>query len=247
MRVEKNNHVIQNLDDWLRFAPPKQGERHWKGKRSAKELARWWTEQPERASQTLCDLLASKLGSVRLVSAEPERVIRIDKFRGESPNRDLVIQAVSAQGSVCIHVEAKADEVFDSTIGAYYDTKSGTRSKVPLRIENLLRSVFLSEELTPALRGLRYQLLNGVYGAVIDAERSGARAAVFVVHCFHSEGLSKKKVEQNRADWDDFLVALLGSNFTTASKEHLHGPVSIQGEAGNAIPLYLGQLMTRLV
>ncbi len=83
-----------SVDDWLDKAPPKQGARHWKDYRSAKELAKAWFRTPtatapeELVSFLRCSFPGAK---VLLTDAFPEFVIPLDRYGGEHRNADLVV------------------------------------------------------------------------------------------------------------------------------------------------------------
>ena len=42
IKFHKDDSEIRSVDDWFLCAPPKEGEKHWKDGRSAKELAKRW-------------------------------------------------------------------------------------------------------------------------------------------------------------------------------------------------------------
>lgn len=53
-------HPIRSLEEWLQYAPPAKGEKHWKDGRSAKELAKaWMTYNGPSMPSELMDLLGT--------------------------------------------------------------------------------------------------------------------------------------------------------------------------------------------
>ncbi|WMT42627.1 hypothetical protein RE628_10075 [Paenibacillus sp. D2_2] len=85
---------IESLDDWLAYSPPAKGELHWKDGRSAKELAKAWlrTGKPSIPDE-LQDLLNSHHDTKGFTweQATPEVVTKLDDFRGNGRNHDMII------------------------------------------------------------------------------------------------------------------------------------------------------------
>ena len=227
-------------------APPKRGAMQWKDKRSAKELARYWTAAPlADAIRPIENMLGASFGEISFEEAWPEQKIYIDSFPGEQRNCDLVIQAISSVvGKIRIHVEAKSDERFgDDVIGPYYDKMLRVQgSNLPSRMKNLVSAVF-GCDLTNDIRALRYQLLHSTYAACLDAESARAKAAIFLVHEFSSSRASKSKMDDNAADWNLFLSLLLKSRYVPFQSEYVYGPVQLPF---CSIPLYVGKWTTDL-
>jgi hypothetical protein len=194
MRLQKSDCEVRSLDDWRRSAPPKKRRLHWKDGRSAKELARSWLRLGYPAPPLeLVDILETTFGSgIVFESAEPECVVRLDNFRGEQRNCDLVVRCSVGPRPIVISIEAKADESFgDCYVGDYYDRKLGTRSNIPKRIERLSKQLF-GRDLDNDIRELRYQLLHSSVAALIAAKKQSAACAVLLVHEFLSECLDRK-------------------------------------------------------
>jgi hypothetical protein len=82
----KNGDEILSVDDWFAKAPPKQGIRHWKDYRSAKELAKSWFRAPNATPPEEMLLFLRRLfpaGEVILTDAYPECIVALDDFGGE--------------------------------------------------------------------------------------------------------------------------------------------------------------------
>jgi Holliday junction DNA helicase RuvB len=242
VRISKGSRLIRTVDEWFLFAPPKGHAEQWRDYRSAKELARYWTMRTNAdAGEPLKRMLLPVFGEVHLESAVAECEIKIDRFRGTHPNRDLVITARAREGTLCIHIEAKADEPFADLIGPYYDEgKLRANSKIPSRIDGLIGNVF-GGTLSADRRRLRYQLLHASYAACLDAERSGAKAAIFVVHEFRSLLSNQTKMESNGRDWSAFLSHFPELRSLKFVDGNLYGPVILPPKAaGPRVPLYFG-------
>jgi hypothetical protein len=231
------------------YAPPKTGERHWKGGRSEKELARSWFRKEFACPPVEMRVLLERAFRTEIVfdEAKPECVIKLDVFAGEHRNCDLVVLCHVGAKRMVINVEAKADEPFGGVTGEYYDPKTGPGSKVPTRIRQLSQALF-GREPGDAIRKLRYQLLHAAAATLIETKENGAELGLFLVHQFRSTGLNRKRLTQNSADWQNFVHVF--SELATARIEETQilGPVSVPGGAlvPHSVPLYLGKLVTEL-
>ena len=137
--------------------------------------------------------------------AIPEYVTRLDNFFGEHRNHDLIINGMSDDLKVLISIEAKADESFGELI-CNVGSKN-PNSKIPQRLELLKNSIF-GRTIDDVIGNVRYQLLTGVAGALIEAKNRGADISVFIVHEFLSKALDYKKLEQNSDDFEYFVRIL---------------------------------------
>ncbi len=250
MRISKAGREIRSVEEWFDYAPPKMGARHWKDGRSAKELARsWLREEHPSPPQELRELLERTFGAgIAFLEAKPECVIRLDDLPGEHRNCDLVVLCKAQGEDIVINVEAKADEPFGDTIGAYYDLMLNSRSNVPARIRQLSRAAF-GREPDEAIRELRYQLLHAAAATLIEAAASGAQLGLFLVHEFWSQHLNENKLARNRTDWGNFVHAFPELTDARLEKNQILGPVSIAGggRVPHSLPLYLGKLVTEVV
>ena len=252
-RFHKSGSEIQSVDDWFRLAPPKKGILHWKDGRSAKELAKAWfpSEGQPKIPNELVNLMKSHDDTKDAVIDEgiPEHIVALDNFPGEQRNCDLALYGRVGGKPIAISVEAKADEPFDLTIQEKLDRVTNPRSKIPQRIDILCRSLFgKKQQELPEMANLRYQLLTGSAGTLIDAESIGARLAVFVVHIFLSNKLDVKKVDQNEQDFNNFIRLLAKNPQLILEDGKLFGPIVVNGGkfVPSHIPLYVGKMHTRI-
>lgn len=208
---------IGSLADWLKHAPPKKREKHWKPGRSATELARAWLD--DGRGPTVPPDIASLLESHELTRgfspalAIGELVTHLDDFAGEHRNHDLVVIGEAAGGSTLLAIEAKADESFSShTVESYLKAcarqeseraakveqaiAAGKRpprpSNVPARIKQLCAAAFGppesdAESVAAVAQSLRYQLVTALAGALIEARTRRCTQAVLIVHEFLSD------------------------------------------------------------
>jgi hypothetical protein len=238
---------IASVDDWLTQCPPKRGLEHWVDGRSAKELAKAWFRTGVAAvPEELVRLFDSHELTRQLVveSVTPECVTVLDDFPGENRNHDLVLSGRSGARRVVVGIEGKADEAFGEVLGTYYDSKQGTRSNVPRRIEQLVGALFGSGG--SEWRRLRYQLVHGCAATLIEANLRQADVAVFLVHEFLIPGATKPKtVKQNSEDWATFLRALDPSG-DLLRPGGMSGPFKVPGggRVPGTVPLLVGKVST---
>jgi len=201
-----NNSPIHSVDEWFRFAPPKGGEKQWKDGRSAKELAKaWFRSQKPKVPEELEALFESHPATKGLVieTAIPELPTPLHNFRGETRNSDLIMLGRVGNIGTLVGVEAKVDEPFGEVVLEYRE-KAKSRSKIPERIDHLCRSIF-DRPMDEELGSLRYQLLHGVGGTLIESKSRKAEQAVFVVHEFVSGQVALDKIERNAVDFELIL------------------------------------------
>ena len=255
IRFHKNQSVIFSVEDWFAIAPPKKGAKHWVDGRSAKELAKAWFPQkgqpqvPEELRQLL-DSCPQTEGFVFLEGL-PEHQVRLDNFGGETRNTDLVLLGYTGkQQKAVVSIEAKADEPFDVTITQRLKTgRARQGSNVPQRIELLCQAIFgSSPDTTPALGELRYQLLTGVAGALIETQNRKAALALFVVHEFRSGKVRPENLLANSNDWFNFVRLLPTCADAMPEDGKLVGPIHVPGGiyVPSGVPLYVGKAVRDL-
>src|SRR5918992_3725007 len=143
----QSGREIRTVDDWLLYAGPKEGKNQWAHGRSAMESARAWlrTRQPAVPDEIRSILESSDhTADFQPVYAIPELVTRLDEFRGEHRNHDLVVVGVARGRRTLIGIEAKADEAFGTqTVGTYLTSAlKKPRSNAPERIRRLALALF---------------------------------------------------------------------------------------------------------
>ena len=204
---------VYSFDQWRRYAPPAKGDAHWKDTRSAKELARAWYAglEPQMPAELGALLGANDvLRSFTPATLRPEHESALDKF-GKGRQHDLVIYGTAGGRRVVLCIEAKADETFGLTIGEELDRVPRRNAKgtfrLPQRIEALCRRVF-GRTIDDELRALRYQLLHGIAGAMIEAAQADVGA--FIVHEFVPPTGPTLQSKRNHADLEGFVRTLTG-------------------------------------
>jgi hypothetical protein len=235
---------IHSVDDWFRLAPPKGKSKQWRDGRSAKETAKAWfrTGKPE-VPEELEALFESHPATKGLVieTAIPEVPIPLDNFRGETRNSDMILLGHVGEVTTLVGIESKADEPFGELVGEYRQ-KAKPRSKIPERIDMLCQSIF-GHPVDEEIGQLRYQLLHGVGGTLIEARNRKAGQALFVVHEFISDEVALDKVERNAADFERFVRTFPGLKPTSAEPGILLGSLKIPGGrfVPGDVPLFVGK------
>lgn len=183
-------------------------------------------------------LLATEPVLAEIVFREgyPEFVTSLP-VRGEGRNHDLLLRGSADGREVLICVEAKADEEFGEIVGDYWTQmkNSSKRTRVPERIEKLLRTVFgpnARPDVGPWC-DLSYQLLTGVSGTVIQAEKDEIATAVFIVHEFQTPSVQVKKLTVNAAAYARLVACL----FSIPAEDVMSGVMYPTRATGEAIEL----------
>ena len=237
--IHRGNRPLTSIDQWPRK------DCHWKDGHSAKENARAWLDAAPGLQPDIARILAAcrDIGPVRRWCAEPEARIRIDSFRGEPPNIDLLIVAEDDHGPVVIAIEAKVNEPFGKELTLQYQCAQAAKrrskdSKAVDRIEHLLARFGLDIE-QPHVRRLRYQLLTATAAALKEAERRSSQRAMLIVHEFVTSRTCPEESERNVADLNHFLATALDRRDNLAAGD-VAGPFRLQG----APALYVGKTRT---
>ncbi|WP_281885861.1 DUF6946 family protein [Paenibacillus sp. YYML68] len=238
--------TIHSLDEWLKYAPPAKGEKHWKDGRSAKEFAKaWMSSNGARMPSYISDFLLSQACTVGFQPewATPEHETKLDNLKGNCRNHDMIVVGNANGKKTLCAVEAKVDESFGEIVSDYVikSRKKNPRSQVPERINNLSTALFGLKD----IGALRYQLIHAIAGTLIEAKSQGADQAVFIVHEFVPFGKASKKAKQNEEALQEFVESLAG---TPLSSGQLKGPIFVPGNdfIPNDIPLYIGKVETVL-
>ena len=244
-----NGQEIRSVDDWLLYAPPKRGILHWKDGRSAKELAKSWlvTGSPNMPDD-LVTLLTSNPATAgfAIEAAIPEMTTQLDHFGGEPRNHDLILLGHAREQRVLIAVEAKADESFGKPIHEELESAK-PNSKVPDRIGLLSLSIF-GRPIDGDLGYLRYQLLHGLAGTLIEAKKQQADIAVFVVHEFICSETRPANIARNKADFTEFIRSFAGLSRVPVEAGKLISGIRVPG--GPYVPsdrlVFIGKVVTNL-
>ncbi len=243
------NMMITTVEEWFEKCPPVGEEEHWKDGRSAKELAKdWIVNEGEELKKTLGSNIEFK--DIIFEEASPEYTTKLDNFRGNGRQHDLLILASVKNKPLLISIEAKADESFGKITKDYYieqikerDKEDGKNTNVPERIEGLIKYVFNEnvsyKDINNEVFKLRYQLLHGVAGTIMEAEKREIKRAIFHINIYRStdeNAFKIKKYNTNTKDLDRFISYLSKKKINNISNDELIGPFNIHN-----IDLYISK------
>ena len=147
--------------------------------------------------------------------------------------------------SVLVCVEAKVDEPFGVTIGENWHTAKNRQkpTRAPERIAALLEIVFgaAAQPDHSPWRNLRYQLLTGIAGTLIQAANEKAPLAVFVVHEFRMSTAKPTLLQTNAEDYYAFVKELF--KIQAVSEMQLYGPLPFHkgSHLSHPVELFVGK------
>ena len=202
IKISKNNNIITTVEEWYQFAPPKAKGKHWKDGRSAKSLAQFMTDknQVKKLEDILVELEYDTNG---VISCTPE-ANTVLPCKGNGRNHDLLMIGED----FVVGIEAKVSEPFGEEISTELIEASDNKKG---RIDKLANELFGCKinEVKDGLE-LRYQLLTGVYGTLLEAENNKKSKALFLVIVF-TDGLTSEDenaVNRNNDDFKNFCKCI---------------------------------------
>lgn len=194
IKISKNN-IITTVEEWYQFAPPKVKGKHWKDGRSAKSLAQFMTDknQVKKLEDILVELEYNTKG---VISCTPE-ANTVLPCKGNGRNHDLLMIGED----FVVGIEAKVSEPFGEEISTELIEASDNKKG---RMDKLANELFGCKinEVKDGLK-LRYQLLTGVYGTLLEAENNKKSKALFLVIVF-TDGITREDENAVNRNNDDF-------------------------------------------
>ena len=190
---------LRSLADWQALHPL----HHWKAGYSAMELARAWHHAQGFPPAVVEALARGPFGALVVEKGIAECLTAVPGS-GRPSHTDLMVEARRPAGKVVLGVEGKVHESFGPRVEAWLtkEEPGRSRSNKDVRLRGLCEGLGLSPD-APSTRGLRYQLLHRSWAALAHARRTGAQAAVLLVHALADGGDA-----ENVADYQAFLRAL---------------------------------------
>lgn len=202
IKISKNNNIITTVEEWYQFAPPKAKGKHWKDGRSAKSLAQFMTDknQVKKLEDILVELKYDING---VISCTPE-ANTVLPCKGNGRNHDLLMIGED----FVVGIEAKVSEPFGEEISTELIEASDNKKG---RIDKLAKELFGCEiyKVKDGLK-LKYQLLTGVYGTLLEAENNKKSKALFLVIVF-TDGITREDenaVNRNNDDFKNFCKCI---------------------------------------
>ena len=235
------------ITTWEQWTRPKRGYQ-WAEGRSAMELAKAWFSQGVLQCPRDLALLfqsASFLNGLILRKGRPEFVTPLP-VAGEGRNHDLYLLGSVGTQTVTICIEAKADEPFGDTISHAIQKarKRKPSTGMPARARQLI-TILMGRDSDPEAEPwstLRYQLLTGIAGTVLQAGHDAATIALFIVHEFITSKTNDSLHALNTGDLSSFLRVLDPSSQMKPGQFWGPHKVSAQSE----LQFYVGKTTTNL-
>lgn len=244
--IRKAGQPIISPEDWLRLAPPPEGESTWADGEPVREFARLFFDPDGRVQvpPVLAKMLTSHaiLGSVSLQSMIPEYRIALDAMPGASQRCDAMAVGTSREGRVAVTWHARTEKGFGPLISDQL-RRGKPGSQWAARASRLAEAV-LGRPLD-ACGNLRGELLRLAAASLRAAEAEKAAGAVLVFHEFRPKAARASQLQGNAADLDAFVKYLGGKPLREC---FLTGPFRVPGgnEVPASVPLYLGKITTLL-
>ncbi|EZP77671.1 hypothetical protein H839_08559 [Parageobacillus genomosp. 1] len=240
-----SGEIISSVEEWKKLSPPASKDIHWVDGRSAKELAKAWLRNGKAEVPFEINTILESHPLTRGLKVEyaiPEYETKLDGY-GKGRKHDLFVLAKNNGENVVISIEAKADEPFGLTIRERLNSKNPKGSNIEKRIIELKEALFAKNDVGE----LRYQLLYGIGGTLIEAKNRNAKLAVFIVHEFLSSKTSPKKTRKNCSDLNQFVSSLVNTSIEL-NYGTLFGPIFVSGGSNisKEIPLLIGKVKTNL-
>lgn len=205
--VIKKELTICNEEDWFRVAPPKKKEAQWKDGFSAKELAKFVTNNNEQFSVLISKIVKDCFGRVSTqFTGEPEKDTPLPPKTSHGPrNHDLLLY----NDDLVIGIEAKVDEEYGDSISNEYEKAESQDKKDRIN--------WLTETIIPGcsyeddkVKGLRYQLFTATAGTLLEAYKKGLNRCIVLVLSFRYE--NKMPNKRNDDDFANFVKEVCGNS-----------------------------------
>jgi len=234
---------ISSVEDWRQSCPPADPNRQWVDKYSAKEMAKFWTDNKNQNEFLL--FLRSIKNSLIIEYAIPELANKFDDYKSPRKN-DLCVFASQDNKEIFISIEGKSDEHFggkyitEEWIESIHKKNHKDKSKKLDRIIGLYERYNCDSKVLK----LRYQLVYWLAGAIDEAIRNKIHTVFLIVQEFHSDRTNEKKILKNQNDLDSLISFLSNSVISHVNKNDIVGP--IKNHYTKQIDLYIGKFCTSI-
>lgn len=221
IEVLKNGKSINSLKDWSDFAGPMK-KNHSKDGRSANELANYILDSKGYLPKEIEDILL-EIGckNDKIFKGEPEKITSL-VGRGTGRHHDLLLEQ---EDEIVVGIEAKADEPLGKTISKELSVSNISENKLN-RINTLYKNLYGCDVSSDT--DIRYQLLTGVNGTLIEAKTKNIPKALFLIITFKKEGsYTEKNLNSNMKDIDRFLNSLHKNKVGNAYKFNAYEGVTL--------------------
>ncbi|XMB85868.1 hypothetical protein RJG79_10735 [Mycoplasmatota bacterium WC44] len=207
IKSKEGGKLISSITDWFESNPPKK-DNQWRWDYSAKEAA---YEYIVNSGNTLRQLLFHENMAFDELTAVPEYETKIDNYKGEGRNHDLLV--FDEERNVVIGVEVKCNESFDKNLKskiqkALKAKEDNSDSNQIDRIKHLKEEILKLSIDDESTNDVMYQLLTATAGTLVEANVRGAKEAILVIHTILNDKTIKKKHNENNSALDRFTSLL---------------------------------------
>lgn len=236
----KKNIEISSVQEWFKYCPPAQGKKQWVDKRSAKEMAKFWTDIHKQNDFLLFMKKIKK--ELILNYAFPEMATAFDE-NGSPRKNDLCVFATDRNKEILIAIEGKADESFGVNVDKEWieSIPEKIRNNKSKKIDRII-GLYQRFDNNANFLKLKYQLIYWLAGAIDEAERRQIETVFLIVQEFHSEKTEEKKINLNKSDLDLFVNIISNSVLKKVNKNEIVGP--IKNQFTKQLNLYVGKHQT---
>ncbi len=240
MRVYKDKLKeieLISVDKWRQHCPPVSPTLQWVDKRSAKEMAKFWTDIGKRGEFLM--FLRSVKKDLTFDYALPEIATKFDAYKSPRKN-DLCLYATYETQRALISIEGKSDEQFGKRVADEWSKSILEKISKP-NSKKLDRIIELYQrfECNPDFLKLKYQLTYWLAGAIDGAIRNDIDIVFLIVQEFYSDLIKERKVTNNQHDLDFFLSFISNSFFKKVRNNEIIGPIN--NPFTKQIDLYIGK------
>jgi len=234
---------ISSVEEWLEHCPPINPKIQWVEKRSAKEMAKFWTISENQ--DEFLKFLRSFEENLNFDYATPEVAAKFDEYKSPRKN-DLCVYATNRNRNVLISIEGKSDESFGERVFAEEWIRSINEKIQTANSKKINRIIELYQRFNQDsnVLSLRYQLTYWLAGTIDEAVRSKIDTVFLIVQEFHSEKTKEKKIAKNQSDLNYFVNFISKSAYKNVGRNEIIGP--IKNQFTKQIDLYIGKFQKDL-
>ena len=216
----KININISNPDEWKLAFPPAGGDKQWKDRFSAKELAKIVTNYKNYVGKDFELLLQDneEFKGLKLINVFPEHLSHFDDNPRGPRHHDLACIAEKDGERIALCFEAKVSESFDKRLSSWQNS-DGKKTRC-----NILCKNFFGCNYNDKFKDVYYQLLSAVAGTIAFASENGCSKAYFIVYQIIPE---EKKTSDHKKKINDFIKLV-----PTAEKKEVVGSGSFVNLGG---------------
>ena len=220
----ESKNEINDLEEWFRLCPPEGGEKQWVDFRSAKEMAKFWTNK--KCSDEFKEFIKQTFKEFEYDYLIPEYKSNFDNL-GKERQHDLIIN--DKTDKVLITVEGKADEEFGNiTFGDYFrdsiNTKiSNNNSNLLERMINLYQNYFYNNAKSLEIK---YQLVTWFAGSICDTIKADTDNFIMMLQEFKSIHTKPENITKNHNDFEYFVNFISEGKYKHIGNKQIIGPIA---------------------